>query len=58
MCDCKDERARVLPTPVTDKSGFIFRASLVVDISVGTFHSIPQPGETWMKEPQPPHTAI
>jgi len=43
---------------VADEGGLIFRPPLIVDISVGTLHGIPQPGETRMKEPQPPHAGI
>jgi len=40
---------------VANEPGFIFSTPLIVDISIGTLHGIPQPSETRMKEPHPPY---
>jgi hypothetical protein len=56
--DREDECTCVAPAPLADETRFVGRSPLIVDVSVGPVHGIPQSHEPWMEEAEPREAAI
>jgi hypothetical protein len=54
----EDERACMVPAPLTNESRLCLCAALVVDVGLGPRHSTPEAGQAGIEEPGPSHAPV